>query len=336
MCRISVVVPVYQAEANLRPLAQSVLGDAPADLELILVEDGSPDNCGAICDELARADARVIALHGENRGVSRARNTGLEHAHGDYVMFLDSDDCLAPGLWGRALPELERHHPDLYVFGVRFSAGGSDLPQPAGLWASPAALPDPADVLRTQMIRGCTLAGPVAKFYRRSTLGELRFDEALRINEDLHFNARFLARCGALVFDPPPFYLCDNSGDGSLSRRLRDDLLDAEAYTRPAFRALLQAWGLPAPEQEALIHERLLHSALAQFGLLAGQKGQLSLARQRDLMRQILAVPGAQKALSDQYRADRNRLLALPYRLCLALHAPGLLAVYCTLKRRFL
>ncbi len=336
MCRISVVVPVYNAQEHLAGCVRSILSDAPGDLELILVDDGSTDDSPVLCNQLADEDSRVHIIHQKNGGASAARNAGIDAASGDYLLFVDSDDQLLPGLWLQALPVLQTDQPDLYVFGVEFSAGGSNIPSPEGCWPNPASLPDPARTLREQMLQGCTLAGPVAKFYRLSALHGLRFDPALKINEDILFNARFLAQCGPLVFCAKAFYYCNNTQTGSLSRRLRDDLLDAEAATRPAFRDLLTSLNLSPAECEALLQERRLHSALAQFGLLAGQKGQLPFARRAALTRQIFAVPGARRALAAQYRADSNRLLAVPYRICIALHAAGLLALYCALKNRFL
>lgn len=91
---ISVIIPCYRAAATLRRAVDSALTGAPADLEVLLVDDGSPDDTGALCDELAAADPRVRALHRENGGAGAARNTGLDTAHGDWVLFLDADDAL--------------------------------------------------------------------------------------------------------------------------------------------------------------------------------------------------------------------------------------------------
>lgn len=336
MCLISVIVPVYNAQASLPGCVHSILQDAPADLELILVDDGSADQSPALCDQLAAADRRIRSLHQANGGASAARNAGICAASGDYILFVDSDDQLLPGLWQTAIPVLQQAQPDLYVFGVEFSAGGSNIPSPSGCWPSPADLPDPVRILREQMLFGCTLSGPVAKFYRRRALGDLRFDPALKINEDILFNCQFLTRCKALIFCERAFYFCNNTESGSLSRRLRDDLLEAEAATRPAFQQLLDRLSLCDADRQALLQQRQLHSALAQFGLLSGQRGQLSLSRRAALTRQIFAVPGARAALAAQYRADSNRILALPYRICFALRAPRLLALYCALKSRFL
>lgn len=92
MAEISVIVPVYAVESWLRQCVQSILDQSFRDIQLILVEDGSPDRCGEICDYYARRDPRVTVLHRENGGVSTARNAGLALASGRYVTFCDGDD----------------------------------------------------------------------------------------------------------------------------------------------------------------------------------------------------------------------------------------------------
>lgn len=100
MPEISVIVPVYKVEDYLRRCVDSILNQTYRDFELILVDDGSPDDCGAICDEYAAGDSRVVALHRENGGLSAARNTGLDwaFAHSDsrWLTFIDSDDWVHP------------------------------------------------------------------------------------------------------------------------------------------------------------------------------------------------------------------------------------------------
>lgn len=92
---VSVIVPVYKVEEYLPKCINSILNQTYRNLEVILVDDGSPDNCGALCDQYAEQDARVRVIHRENGGISAARNSGLEIMQGDYLIFVDSDDWLA-------------------------------------------------------------------------------------------------------------------------------------------------------------------------------------------------------------------------------------------------
>ena len=95
MTIISVIVPVYKVESYLPRCIDSILSQTYTDFELILVDDGSPDNCGKICDEYAKRDHRIHVIHQNNCGVSVARNNGVIHATGDYVTFIDADDWIS-------------------------------------------------------------------------------------------------------------------------------------------------------------------------------------------------------------------------------------------------
>jgi glycosyltransferase involved in cell wall biosynthesis len=94
---ISVIIPVYKVEAYLRECAESVINQTYKNLEIILVDDGSPDGCPQMCDDFARSDGRVRVIHKTNGGLFSARNAGLDAATGDFVTFLDADDYLSPG-----------------------------------------------------------------------------------------------------------------------------------------------------------------------------------------------------------------------------------------------
>ena len=96
MPTISVIVPVYKAEKYIESCVRSILSQTYGDFELILVEDGSPDRSGEICDALAKTDTRIRVIHKENGGAATARNAGLDVATGDFIAFIDGDDCIHP------------------------------------------------------------------------------------------------------------------------------------------------------------------------------------------------------------------------------------------------
>lgn len=98
---ITVIVPVYKAEAYLEKCVNSIRNQTYKNLEIILVDDGSPDNCGVMCDQYASEDSRIKVFHKENGGQSSARNLGLDNMTGDYVGFVDSDDWIEPNMYER-------------------------------------------------------------------------------------------------------------------------------------------------------------------------------------------------------------------------------------------
>ncbi len=122
----SVIIPVYKVEKYLKPCIDSVLGQTFTDYEIILVDDGSPDLCPEICDEYAKKDKRVKVIHQHNQGQSGARNTGLEHAIGDYVCFIDSDDYLISSSVLQTLADKTESNPDIvnYKFKEWFESDG--------------------------------------------------------------------------------------------------------------------------------------------------------------------------------------------------------------------
>ena len=113
MSKISIIVPVYNAAETLPDCLKSILSQEGVDFEVILVNDGSTDDSGIVCDRLAAADPRVTAIHQLNGGVSSARNAGLEAATGEYVAFVDADDALLEG----ALKNMSTENADLVVAG---------------------------------------------------------------------------------------------------------------------------------------------------------------------------------------------------------------------------
>lgn len=110
---ISVIVPVYKVEAYLDECVQSIISQTHKQLEIILVDDGSPDGCPAMCDAWAEKDSRIQVVHKENGGLSDARNAGIDAATGDYIAFVDSDDLIAPEMYEKMLAALKSENADI-------------------------------------------------------------------------------------------------------------------------------------------------------------------------------------------------------------------------------
>lgn len=113
--RISVIVPVYKVEVYLRKCLDSIVGQTYRNLEIVLVDDGSPDDCGTICDEYAAKDERIKVIHQKNGGVSAARNAGLDAAAGEWIGWVDSDDWIEPDMYEYLLDHALRAEADIAV-----------------------------------------------------------------------------------------------------------------------------------------------------------------------------------------------------------------------------
>jgi glycosyltransferase involved in cell wall biosynthesis len=127
MCEISIIVPVYNVEKYLNKCVDSILNQTFKDFELILVDDGSPDNSGAICDQYAKEDTRVRVIHKENGGLSSARNAGIEVAQGKFLGFVDSDDYIAEDMYELLYNNILREDADLSVCGIYHVYEGKEL-----------------------------------------------------------------------------------------------------------------------------------------------------------------------------------------------------------------
>ena len=127
MNKISIIIPVYNVELYLRECLDSIINQTYNNLEIILIDDGSPDNCGAICDEYAEKDTRIIVIHKENEGVSAARNDGLEMVTGDWFTFVDSDDWIEPDYCENFIQFASNHQANMIFFGgIIYENGGNE------------------------------------------------------------------------------------------------------------------------------------------------------------------------------------------------------------------
>ena len=203
-CTISVIVPVYNSEKYLKRCIDSILNQTYKAIELILVDDGSPDNCGKICDEYAKKDKRVRVIHKTNAGVSAARNSGLEIASGNYATFVDSDDYIEPEMYGNMMEKVHQYncdvvmcdcikdftdHSEIYTHDIR--AGFYDKEQLVNEYY-------PHLLMMENVEYPATISNGLILF-NRNKLGNLRYVVGVRYSEDLLFGAQ-------LVYNTDSFY----------------------------------------------------------------------------------------------------------------------------------
>lgn len=176
---VSIIVPVYKVEAYIQECIDSILSQDFTNFELILVNDGSPDNCGAICDANAAKDSRIRVIHQENQGVTRARANGVTAARGEFISFVDGDDMLLP----HALEVLiEPIAPDIDIILGKF----------AGYACPSAGAICKEEFQKMSAIMTAYHVGPIAKLYRTTLFGNDVFDlpRELRMGEDAVMNIR--------------------------------------------------------------------------------------------------------------------------------------------------
>lgn len=207
---ISVIVPVYKVEAYLDHCVQSIVDQTYRNLEIILVDDGSPDNCPAMCDAWAKKDCRIKVIHKENGGLSDARNAGMAIAAGEYLSFIDSDDYIAPEMFQLLLDRIKEDGSDIAACGVEMVF--EDGAEPKNLTTAGNCILDRKAAMEA-VIRESWLKQPVwNKLYRTDMVRDILFPVG-KYHEDVFWTWQACARAERVsVFDTPCYYYVQRSG----------------------------------------------------------------------------------------------------------------------------
>lgn len=229
MAKISIIVPVYNCRAYLERCVASILGQTFEDIQLLLIDDGSTDGSGALCDEFAVRDSRVQVIHQENRGVSAARNAGLDAARGDYISFVDADDWAAPEMLKEALARLGDGEMVLFD-AVTVWPDGREEDDTIPLLPDSAALDHGA---MTPPVLAQTAGAVWRCLYRRDLVEGVRFVEGLKMSEDRLFNLETMGRANSVRYLKKGLY-CRFMRPGSACNRYHGDKLSQNllAYSR--------------------------------------------------------------------------------------------------------
>ena len=197
--KISVIVPVYKTEGLLDRCVESIVGQTYKNLEIILVDDGSPDNCPAMCDEWAEKDSRIRVIHKENGGVSSARNAALDIPTGDYIGFVDSDDWIEPEMYSSLIQKISESGKNIALcsyYAVEISGERYEC----------RCVVDKEVLDKDDYFRFIVLGGDGGyiwnRLYDADILKEVRFDEDIWYSEDLLFNFKTAQKSnGAAILD---------------------------------------------------------------------------------------------------------------------------------------
>lgn len=201
MPRLSIIVPVYKVEQYIHKCVDSILNQTFTDFELILVDDGSPDNCGKICDEYVQKDRRVRVIHKENGGLSDARNFGIDAAKGTIIGFVDSDDDIDLDMYKSMIDYLDDNNLDVvcadtYVirnnkrkFSPRYSENKVFTKKEG----------------TTAILNGSLDNAAWNKIYKRCVIGDVRYPKG-RVYEDVATTYKFLFAAKRIGYVPKPFY----------------------------------------------------------------------------------------------------------------------------------
>ena len=202
--KISIIIPVYNAWDFLHHAVESVTADSGEDWELILVNDGSKDGSGQLCDSYAAADRRIRVIHQENRGPGGARNAGLEQARGEYLFFMDSDDALNPGALEVIRQAIGKWAPDILTFDYLSDDGTDHLIPMKANFAPENALFRLEECPRFLNSMPATWA----RVWKRTLYMEngIRYPDRAFYGEDLQTSGKLFALAGSIVYLPEHLY----------------------------------------------------------------------------------------------------------------------------------
>ncbi len=201
MQKLSVIVPVYKVEPYIHKCVDSILGQTYTNLEVILVDDGSPDNCGKICDEYAAKDKRVKVIHKKNGGLSDARNAGIDISTGDIVGFIDSDDYIEARMYQEMIDYMEHNNLDIVCADTNQVKGNKIKFKPRYkknyVWNKQEAL--------SEILNGNLDNAAWNKIYKREIIGNTRFPQG-RVYEDVATIYKFIYNADKVGYLSKPYY----------------------------------------------------------------------------------------------------------------------------------
>lgn len=223
--RYSVIIPVYNAEKTVGRCLDSLLNQPHEDAELIVVNDGSTDDSGAICKEYTSKHGCIRYFEKENGGVSSARNMGLDEAKGDYILFVDSDDYVTDNYFASITRALEAYHPQLLNFGIQ-DVGARNKSWSLGKFY----LDEPLKIAKKirWAVRKCLFFNLLSKVFERKLIQThgIRFNENISIGEDLAFGFTYATHVQTMASIPEVLYFLAVENEQSLSRKKREYLAE--------------------------------------------------------------------------------------------------------------
>lgn len=222
---VSIIVPVYKSELTLTRCVESLLMQDYADFEILLIVDGPPDGSGILAEQLQKRDARIRVINQPNQGVSHARNTGMAHAKGEYVRFVDSDDYVQKGELSKMVSRIEQDQSDLVICGYHHLYFGQTITKVPHMDGVLFVHQDFEDMKK--LYQSGFLNMPWNKLFRKDRLDPNGFPENLSLGEDLVFNQGYIA--AAKKISVMPICVCEYIQDDrgtTLSTKKRDDKIE--------------------------------------------------------------------------------------------------------------
>lgn len=305
MIDVSIIVPVYKVERYIRLAVPTMLNQTHRNLEVILVDDGSPDDSGKICDEYAAQDPRVRVIHKQNEGTGAARNTGLDAAQGEYVYFCDPDDLLEPELIEENLRLAREHHADILSFGSRllyYDSDNHEIRRDADLLPAESGAFTRAECAERYETCFRMLHDIWTKLFRREFLTENNVRSTTqKIGQDVLLVLDALTAPFSVIYFNQKAYYNHILHAGSATTNYYEKRFECELAAAIRKEKLIRSFNLPDERCHAIVvrgYVQAANMAFGAFSLWDAPKG-MTTAQKIARLQEIVEEPNMKRALQN-------------------------------------
>lgn len=313
--KVSIIVPVYNVENYLNYCVDSLLRQTFNDFEILLIDDGSKDNSGKLCDEIKEKDTRISVYHKQNGGLSDARNFGIVHAKGDFLLFIDSDDALHPDFC-KVLIELQQKYTADVVstkmtlfsdYGRISEFNKKNFKPNEKIYYDNEILKqyfNPTDGAR------CIYHGLCMKLYKRELFNNLRFEKG-RLHEDLYITHKLLNISSCFVFVDLPYYYYYQKNMNSICKNYKPKNFNDEI---DAIHLMISSYENNAdiyPSLKRFVADHYMYLINRYYGYLKGDKELRK--KQEELKKWVMNYLKTENGLSFKYKLKKYIRLRVPH-----------------------
>lgn len=217
--KISVIVPIYNVEKYIKRCIDSILSQSLRDIEIILIDDGSPDKCGEICDDYAKIDSRIKVIHTINGGVSKARNIGIKNAQGEYITFVDPDDYINENMYEIMYKAVKKNNAEIAISSFSYIIDGKQQPQDI----SNNKLnfnKNEAITNYFNMIYPFNYSFLCNKIFRRNLFEEIRLNTNILVQEDTEVMIKLYNNSSIITYIGQPLYFYELRDGSATSNKI--------------------------------------------------------------------------------------------------------------------
>lgn len=290
---VSVIVPVYKVEKELTRCLDSILSQTYKNLEILIVDDGSPDRCPQICDTYAKKDHRIKVFHKENGGLSSARNYAIERASGDYIAFIDSDDWVEDNFIELLLNNLLKEQADLSIVGYIFAWDSGKVQ--GNTIGNEYEVMNTEQAIRELFIQKKFQCMVCTKLYKKELFNQVRFPEG-KLFEDIAIGLDIFKQCHKVVFDGQQKYYYFQRADSIFNSRFDKNKLSMLDFIEGMIAYSKSRGGIYDTEAEAFYLRASLMLILQAYNSMGDAETDESI-----------------KILRDQIKKHRKYIVGNPY-----------------------